>query len=333
MDGPTELRRLIMPSSDDSTSALRMRNVVRPKTRPPMEISGMPPSETQGRVFGNVISPGWFSTFGAPVVAGRDFTDRDRKGATRVAVVNEALVRMLLSGTSPLGSTITLYPNSPLAMPPMEIVGVAADAVYFSLREPVPPTWYVPLSQFDQPGFPLASASLSMRARSGSPMMITRSITTGIAAVNPQLALTFRPLADEVHASLTQERLLALLAGFFGGLAQLLAGLGLYGVTAYAVSRRRTEIGIRMALGAAPAAVVKLVLSRVALLVGSESLGGAGVSIWASQFIATLLYGLEPHDPVTLAGAAAMLAAVGAFPGWLPAWRASRIDPAEVLRG
>jgi putative ABC transport system permease protein len=135
----------------------------------------------------------------------------------------------------------------------------------------------------------------------------------------------------QVNESLGQDRLVAM-SGFFGALALLLAGLGLYDVTSYAVTRRRSEIGIRMALGADPAGVVRLVLSRVSVLVGLGVVAGAGLSWWASTFVATLLYGLEPHDPATLVGAAGMLAAVGAFAGWLPAWRASRIDPAEVLR-
>jgi putative ABC transport system permease protein len=135
-----------------------------------------------------------------------------------------------------------------------------------------------------------------------------------------------------VEASLSQERLLAILSGLFGALALLLAGLGLYGVTAYAVSRRRREIGIRMALGAGPNGVVLLVLSRVTVLVGLGVAIGAGVSLWASKFVAALLYGLEPRDPVTLIGAAAMLAAVAGAAGWLPARRASQIDPSVVLR-
>ncbi len=150
--------------------------------------------------------------------------------------------------------------------------------------------------------------------------------------MNPQVAMTFRPLVDQVDASLTQERVVAMLAAFFGALALLLAALGLYGVTSYAVSRRRTEIGIRMALGAEPAGVVRLVLSRVFVLVGLGVIVGVGLSWWASKFVATLLYGLEPRDPMTLVGAVGLLAAVGAFAGWLPAWRAARIDPAEVLR-
>jgi len=128
------------------------------------------------------------------------------------------------------------------------------------------------------------------------------------------------------------DRLIAMVSGFFGALALLLAGLGLYGVTAYAVARRRREIGIRMALGSTPADVVRLVLSKVSILVGTGVIVGAAVSLWASQFVASLLYGLEPRDPATLIGAALVLAAVAALTAWLPAWRASRIDPAEVLR-
>jgi ABC-type antimicrobial peptide transport system permease subunit len=151
-------------------------------------------------------------------------------------------------------------------------------------------------------------------------------------AVNRDLGLIIRPLSDQVDASFAQERMIALLSGFFGVLALLLAGLGLYGVTAYDVSRRRTEIGIRMALGSDPRGVVRLVLSRVAVLIAAGVAVGTGVSLWASKFVAALLYGLEPRDPGSLATAAAILATVGAFAGWLPARRASRIDPAVVLR-
>ena len=125
---------------------------------------------------------------------------------------------------------------------------------------------------------------------------------------------------------------MAALAGFFGGLALLLAGLGLYGVTSYAVNRRRTEIGIRMALGAAPGGVVRLVMSRVFVLLTCGVLIGGAVSLWASRFVARLLYGLEPRDSATFLAAALVLIGVGALAAWLPAWRASRIDPAVVLR-
>jgi len=141
-----------------------------------------------------------------------------------------------------------------------------------------------------------------------------------------------RFVADQVNGSLTQERLVAQLSGFFGLSALLLAGIGLYGVTSYAVTRRRFEIGIRMALGADGGSVVRLVLQRVATLVTVGILIGTGLSQWASTFVASLLYGQEPRDPVELITAAITLAAVAALAGWLPAHRAARIDPAETLR-
>ena len=153
-----------------------------------------------------------------------------------------------------------------------------------------------------------------------------------LRGVNDDVTLAFEPLAREVDESLAADRVLAILSGSFGAVALLLAGLGLYGVTAYAVARRRTEIGIRMAIGAAPGDVVRMVLSRVALLVGVGVLAGAGISLWASTFVASLLYGLEPGDPATMGGSVIVLTAVAALAGWLPAWGASRIDPAEILR-
>ena len=131
-------------------------------------------------------------------------------------------------------------------------------------------------------------------------------------------------LATVVGDSLAQDRLVALLSGFFGALALLLAALGLYGVTAYAVARRRTEIGIRMALGASTCDVERLVLARVAQLVSAGVIVGAAIRLWASTLVASLLYGLAPRDPVTLAGAAVTLTAVAALAGWLPAYRAPR---------
>jgi beta-lactamase class A len=184
------------------------------------------------------------------------------------------------------------------------------------------PTTYVPLPQVtDTPSF----VSFAVRSESESPALLARSVGAAIVGVDPDLAITFRLMADQVRAGLAQERLIAMLSGFCGGLALLLAGLGLYGVMSYAVSRRRTEIGIRMALGAAPGRVVGMVLGRVGLLVGAGVAVGAAVSLWAARFVSTLLYGLEPRDPVTFVLGAAVLVAVGALAGWLPArpWRGS----------
>jgi predicted permease len=304
--------------------------------RNPADVSGgveLPESERMSAI--NFVSPGWFTTFATPMLAGRDFDDRDTQGARLVGIVNEAFARQFLHGASPLGHTLRIpFPGQKQPRGPIEIVGLVADAVFRSLREPVPPTMYLPLAQqvVDQPFLFALPMSVSIRSTGGNPAMLTKSVAAAMAGVNEQLALTFVPLADQVNTSLAQERLVAMLSGFFGGLALLLAGLGLYGVTSYAVSRRRTEIGIRMALGAAPAGVVRLVLTRVSSLVGIGVVAGAGISTWAAKFVAVLLYGLEPRDPVTLVGSTVVLAAVGAFAGWLPAYRASRTDPAGVLR-
>jgi len=148
--------------------------------------------------------------------------------------------------------------------------------------------------------------------------------------------LTFRLMGEQVNASLVQERIVAMLSGFFGGLALLLAALGLYGVTSYAVSRRQTELGIRMALGAAPTGVVRLVLARVALLVTVGLVTGVALALVLIKVSANrvegLLFGIELKDPLTFAAAAVILAAIGALAGFIPARRASRIDPAVVLR-
>jgi putative ABC transport system permease protein len=281
--------------------------------------------------YANYVTPGFFATYGTPIKAGRDFDDRDSKEAPSVIVVNEAFLRKFLNGRSPLGAAMAFERG--LAAPVLKtIVGVVGDATYNGLRGDPAPVVYCPFAQFEWPTGPPGEITISVRASAGSPMLLARSLTSALTAVDPDLEFRFRPLTDQVSASLTQERVIAMLAGFFGSLALLLAGLGLYGVTSYAVNRRRAEIGIRIALGAASGSVIRLVLSRVTRLVAIGVLVGTGVSIWASKFVATLLYGLEPRDPITLIGAAVVLAIVGAVAGWLPAYRASRLDPAAVLR-
>jgi putative ABC transport system permease protein len=304
---------------------------------PPIDVSGSGPLSPRERsTYAYLVTPRWFSTFGIGLLAGRDFEETDHVGTPLVAIVNQAFAKKFLHGASPLDHTITLpavmYAPAPSAG--LRIVGVVADAVYGSIREPLQPTLYMALLQHDEAFFArgLGSVSLNVRAAHGSPARLTKSIVAAIAGVSPRLAVTVHPLTNQVDDSLARERVVAMLAGFFGALALLLAGLGLYGVTSYAVGRRRIEIGIRLALGAAPAAVVRLVLSRVTLLVAVGILVGAGTSVWASKFVATLLYGLEPRDPITLVATAIVLATVGAIAGWVPAYRASRIDPAEVLR-
>jgi hypothetical protein len=218
-------------------------------------------------------------------------------------------------------------------MPPMTIVGVVGDAVYSSLRGPAPPTWYAPLSQFDVPEFAqqIAFSQLAVRSRTSSGVA-SRDVAAAIGRVNPALALTFRPLSDYVDAARNQERLVALLAGSFGAIGLLLAGLGLYGITAYAVAVRRSEIGIRMALGAVAGRMMQLVLVRVAMLVATGALAGVALSLWLSRYVASLLYGVQPHDTATLLGAFIVLASVGLVAGAIPARKAVRTNPATVLR-
>jgi predicted permease len=293
-------------------------------------VSGEAPPQISSLV--HWVTPEWFSAYRTTLLAGRDFQTSDRVDSAPVAIVNEAFVKQFLAGRSALGHYVqSTAGRSP--EPPREVVGVLADAVYLSVREAPRPTVYFPLAQVALPYRSLMYSSINMGVRvAGSPLTFSRAIASAVSAVSPDVSLAFRSMADQVGAGLAQERLLAILSGFFGGLALLLAALGLFGTTAYDVARRRTELGIRMALGAAPATVVLLVLARVAKLVGMGVLLGSFVSLWASSFIATLLYGLQPHDPSTLIGAVAILATVAAMAGWLPAWRASRIDPAKVLR-
>ena len=295
-----------------------------------MEFPGQPPLPDQERlVLRNVVSRDFFATLGTPLVAGRDFDERDTPGSVRTVIVNQAFVRKYFAGVIPLGRVIN-EATDPYSDPaPMEIVGVVADAVYRSSREAAPPTMYWALSRLRRP-----SSNIKLIVRSGtmSPALLAKSVSAAITRVNPELTLSVRPLEDQVNASIAQERLVATLAAFFGVLALLLAGLGLYGITAYAVSRRNIELGIRMALGTSPAGVVRLVLSRVALLVGGGVAIGAVASVWATGLIGSLLFDVTPRDPTIMGAAVATLCSIGALAGWLPARRAARIDPAQVLR-
>jgi predicted permease len=277
----------------------------------------------------NFVTPHWFAAYGTRLKAGRDIDVRDTLASTPIVVVNETFVRRFLGGGQAIGQRVRLPGGLKDTSPWMEIVGVVADAIYLSPREAIPPTMYMPLAQ--RPELP-SFVSVTVRVASGAPMLAVRGVAEAIGRVDRDLALTFTPLRQNVDAALAQERMVAMLSGFFGALALLLAGLGLYGVMSYAVNRRRGEIGIRMALGASAGHVIGMILGRVGLLVSAGVIVGAGVAWWASRFVETLLWGLKPQDLTTLIGASFVLATVGALAGWLPARRAARIDPARVLR-
>jgi predicted permease len=295
-----------------------------------MDFPGRPILPERERiVHRNAVSGGFHSALGTPLVAGRDFGPEDRVGAPRVAIVNQAFVDRYYAGENPIGRTITESVDPYSDPAPLEIVGVVGDAIYRSARDPAPPTMYWAFAQLRRPS---TSVKLVVRAASGSPASLTKSISAAVMNVSPNLTLAFRPFADQVSAAIIQERLVATLSGFFGALALLLAALGLYGLTTYAVTRRHVELGIRLALGTSPTGIVRLVLSRVALLVGGGIAIGAVASVWVMSFTGSLLFGVTPRDPATMATATLVLAGVGAVAGWLPARRAARIDPAQVLR-
>lgn len=285
--------------------------------------------ESGQQVAFNFVTPGWFETYGTPIQTGRDFDTRDGPTAPRVALINEALRRSLLPDGQAVGNTIHA---GPCGRAGCTVVGVVADAVYGqSLRDAAPPTVYLPLAQSTGLTPPNAPFRVSLRA-AGDLAGLMPTLAASLRAVDSGLTFTLRRLEQDLNVSVAQERLLAMLAGFFGAIALLLSGVGLYGVSAYAATRRRAEIGIRLALGGQPRAVLRGMLKRIALFVLTGSVLGLLVAVWLSRFVAPLLYGLQPHDPVTLLASVSTLGLVAAVAGWIPAWRATRIDPAQVLR-
>ncbi|HXW07679.1 MAG TPA: ABC transporter permease [Vicinamibacterales bacterium] len=289
--------------------------------------SPSPPRDRNQMTWINAITPGWFTTMGIPLLSGRDFEPGDRTGGGAVAIVNETFAARFLLGQPPIGQTVRL--GAPGGGTPYVIVGLARDAVYRSPREGMVPTIYLPLAQREQLG---ATLALTARAVPGQRATVERGVAAALTRVDPAIAFTFRTFDQLVDATVTQERLVALLSTFFGGLALLLAGIGLYGVVARAVEARRTEIGIRVALGAAPAGIVRLVLRRIGLLIAAGFTIGIGLGLWAAAAVQTMLFQLDARDPTTFAIAAIVLVSVGMVAAWVPARRAARLDPATVLR-
>ena len=277
----------------------------------------------------NRVSPGYFRTLRTPLLAGRDFTAQDTLGAAKVIIINETAARHFFGAASPLGKTIGLeVPDKRDLREAHEVIGVVKDAKYGALSEETLRTAFLPLAQDPDP-FPNASFEL----RTSGPLdALTPSVRSAIAEVNRGVSLEFQSFETQVRESLGRQRLVALLTSFFGALALLLAMIGLYGVTTYAVVRRRGEIGIRMALGAARSTVIWLVLRDVAIMLSIGTVLGIAAAVAAGRLVGSLLYGVKPADPVTLAAAALVLAAATAISGYLPALHASRLDPSTALR-
>jgi predicted permease len=279
-------------------------------------------------VYFNEVSDRFFETMGTALVAGRDFNSHDTPQSQPVAVVNQTMAQRFFAGQNPIGKRYRTEEGNTLT-PPVEIVGVVKDAKYGSLREETRPTAYLATNQNAKPA---TSANFEVRTAEGAPTAWISAVKSSIAEVNPDISLRFKSLALQVDESLARERLLATLSGFFGFLALTLAMIGLYGVMSYNVARRQNEIGIRMALGAQHDQVLRMVLREVAVLIAAGLALGSAVSIGSTRLIESFLYGVKPNDPRTLLVAATILAAVATLAGFLPARRASRLDPMTALR-
>jgi predicted permease len=286
----------------------------------------------------NAVSPGYFRTMGITLIAGRDFDDHDARyvDATpdpaippsyRVAIVNESYAKYYFGDRSPIGRHIGFGTN-PGTKTPIEIVGVVRDTKYTGVRDEVPRTVYFAFLENDFAG----GAVMYVRTATGADAAFgsIRQMVHQLDANVPMFNL--RTVEDQVNASLLNERLVATLSSAFGVLATLLAVIGLYGVMAYAVTRRTREIGVRMALGAVPGDVLWLVMREVLALVGAGLLLGLAGAFGLSRFVTSQLYGITGNDPTTIVIAVAALGLAAAVAGYIPAWRATRVNPVVALR-
>jgi putative ABC transport system permease protein len=287
------------------------------------------PTGDEALVDFNFVSPGYFQTLRTPILAGRGFDGRDTKTAPQVAIINQTMVQKFFHGANPTGKYFKLDPPKPgEPATVIQVVGVIKDSKYESLRENAPPTAFFPITQIPEMD---ESATFELRSLT-PPAGLIPAVQESAAAVNKEIPLQFRTLAKQVDDSLVQERLLATLSGFFGGLALLLAMIGLYGALSYAVTMRRTEFGVRMALGALPGSILRIVMKDVAVVLSAGLLSGAAISFVAVRLLEKLLFGLAARDPLTIATAMVVLSAVALLAAYLPARRAMRVDPMVALR-
>jgi len=277
----------------------------------------------------NRVSPDYFKTMQTPLIAGRDFNQQDSANAPKVMIIGESTARSFFGSQNPIGKTIGLNKRgSPNEKEPYEVVGVVKDTKYFSVSEKPVKTIYLSSMQEADPG-----ADVQYEVRFNGPMgAIVPSIRETIGAQNRGISLEFRSFDGLVNDSLAQPGVVALLSMGFGALALLLAAIGLYGITAYAVTKRRAEIGIRLALGAQQKKMIWLMLRDVLLLLAVGMSVGLGITLAMGRFIKSLLYGVHANDPTQMAVAAMILVAATMLAAYIPARRAAKIDPMVALR-
>jgi predicted permease len=274
------------------------------------------------------VSPGYFNTMGIRLLRGRDFSRNDTGASRRVAVVNQTFVRRYLNGVNPLGQTLRTHaePNYPSTV--YEIVGTLPDTKYESLRGDTPPMAFAPAAQFPDPR-PWTSIMIHSDLPAAT---VAESVRRRIGGTHPEIIVECLSFESRIQDGLVRERIMAMLSGFFGVLAAVLATVGLYGVISYVVTRRRNEIGIRIAIGAGRGQVVEMVMREALLsLAGGVSIGIV-LALAAGRGAGSLLFGLKPYDPLTLGASVVLLVLIGAFAAFLPAIRASKLDPSEALR-
>ena len=272
----------------------------------------------------NAIGPGYFATIGATLVRGREFTLRDREKAPRVAVINEQLAKKFWPDRDPIGQRFT---TSALAGGDTEVVGVVRDSIYRDLREPKQEVLYVPLLEGD-----FGAATLHLRI-TGDPTVVFNELRAQARALDREVPLFgMRTLDSQIGDTLTTERMLATVSAILGGLAIILAMVGLYSVLANSVAQRAREIGIRMALGARQNQVIRMVLRDTLRMVAIGVLVGIPVALAASRWIASFLFGIQAQDPATYIAIALLVVAAGFAAAFVPSRRASRVDPMVVLR-
>jgi putative ABC transport system permease protein len=278
----------------------------------------------------NRVSPQYFATLGNALLAGREFTDLDGPDAPQVAIISRAFATKLFHEAAPIGKTfgVVQYSDKPDAL--YQVVGVTEDMKYSQLREEFVPIVYLPDSQ--TPASEIENTTILMIRTEQPADVVIPEIRHRLLTTNPELVLRFSRMKDDVAEGLVAERLMAMLAGFFGVLAIVLAAIGLYGVLAYMVARRTNEIGIRMALGADRARILLLIMREVAAICAVGLLVGLGLAFAAGPTIRSLLYGLRPTDPATLVVATVGVVAFAVSASLLPAMRAAQLDPMVALR-